>query len=445
MTWFIVTVQDSSQTPQTSSRGFTIEIYPPPTISAYPGAPGATVNQPYSYSFATSGHAVNLSAMGVLPPGLAPVTPAGILAGRPTVTGTFPIVVKAVDGVGHTVTQDFSIQVFPHGFGPTGSMQALRTGHTATLLSTGQVLVAGGSDFPSAEIFDPNTQTFTATTNMINPHSGHTATLLCDLNFPPCVNNKVLIAGDTSEIFDPSTGTFSSTNGGWAQGHTATLLGNGQVLLAGGVAACCNSVSNSAGLYDPSTGTITPTGNLATGRYNHTATLLASGKVLITGGVDSGGNFLASAELYDTASGTFFVTGTMQTPRDNHTATRLPNGKVLIIGGGGFGTSTAELYDPVSGTFAATGSMAVRRTQHAAVLLPDGTVLVAGGIDWLVENGLLADAELYDPQTSTFSGTGGLQNARSSLVMTALGTSGRALVTGGFGAPSVAAAAELYE
>jgi WD40 repeat protein len=134
------------------------------------------------------------------------------------------------------------------------------------------------------------------------------------------------------------------------------------------------------------------TGSLATARYFHTATLLPNGKVLVAGGGGNSG-YLASAELYDPATGTWTATGSLHTARWIHTATLLPNGKVLVAGG--FDTlSSAELYDSASGTWTATGSLANPRFSHTATLLPNGKVLVAGGE--LPYNVVLSSAELYD-------------------------------------------------
>ena len=112
---------------------------------------------------------------------------------------------------------------------------------------------------------------------------------------------------------------------------------------------------------------------------DHTATLLPNGKVLVAGGYNGGA--LTSAELYDPASGTWTATGSLNTARYDHTATLLPNGKVLVAGGisNGSDLTSAELYDPASGTWTATGSLNTARYEHTATLLPNGKVLVAGG------------------------------------------------------------------
>jgi hypothetical protein len=182
-------------------------------------------------------------------------------------------------------------------------MAAARFGHTATLLKNGKVLVVGGTDFYSstpfsaAEIYDPATGHFSLTGSMATPRAGHSATLLED--------GKVLITGgfntglingqfgvsSTAELYEPANGSFSATGqmGVMRDEHTATLLPNGMVLVAGGG-------SPTAEVYDPSTGVFSPTGSMESERTGHSATLLSNGKVLVAGG----GSFspLASAELY---------------------------------------------------------------------------------------------------------------------------------------------------
>jgi hypothetical protein len=197
-------------------------------------------------------------------------------------------------------------------------------------------------------------------------------------------------AGDflaSAELYNPATGTFSYTNGKLNTArdqHTATLLNNGTVLMAGGFGASGGQLLplGSAELYNPATGTFTPSGSLNTARLNHTSTLLNNGMALIAGGYDSSFNASTSAELYNPASGTFTLTASLNTARAYHTATLLNNGMVLMAGGqdsSGAPLASAELYNPATGTFTATGSLNTARTLHTATLLDNGLVLMAGG------------------------------------------------------------------
>ena len=310
-------------------------------------------------------------------------------------------------------------------FASTEGMLGGRNAHTATLLSGGDVLLAGGSgasgSLASAERYDPSTATFVTTGSMATERSGHTATLLPD--------GTVLITGGygsaessaTAELYDAATETFDATGSMNTprQAHTATLLPGGKVLLAGGYRADASgsfTALASAELYDPVAGTFSATGSMTVPRSGHTATLLGDGRVLVVGGIACTGDSSAwactnygTAELYDPVAGTFAATGDMGPGswRYAHTATRLPGGKVLVAGGddgSASGTATAHLYDPATQTFAPTGEMTTPRDFHSATLLPNGTVLVAGvgyfisADDWLH----IGSAEVYDPHTGTF-------------------------------------------
>ena len=196
--------------------------------------------------------------------------------------------------------------------------------------------------------------------------------------------------------------------------HTATLLPNGKVLIAGGfkkVHTYEQVYFNSAELYDPKTRTFTPTGKLNVARCGHTATLLPDGTVLIVGGGSD--QPLASAELYDPRRETFVPVGMMASPRQGHTATLLKNGNVLISGGRTDGHTESEIFNVRVKRFEPAGNLTVNRSGHTATLLPDGKVLIAGGA---ALNGnkhkVLSSAELYDPATDKCTPAGEMTMVR---------------------------------
>lgn len=303
-----------------------------------------------------------------------------------------------------------------------------RLRHTATLLTDGKVLVAGGwvggIVVSNSEVYNPVSPGWTVTSPMSVARQNHAATALPD--------GRVLVTGgyvDSAASVQASAELFNPTNGTWIgagamsaarRDHQAVQLPSGKVLIAGGYGS--NALASSD-LFDPSSGTWATTGSMNSPRYAFGATLLPNGNVLVAGG-NNGGAILTSAELYDPSSGIWTPTGAMNQKRVGALAVLLTNGKVLVAGG--YGTNylaSAELYDPATGLWSPTGDMNSAREWFTVTLLPDGKVLVAGGY------GMLASAEIYNPATGIWTTTGSMNNARMNHTATLL-PDGKVLVAG---------------
>jgi len=367
----------------------------------------------------------------------APVAPGGTCTVSvrfvPTITGLRTATTMLADNAPNTP------QVAVDGFGggpdawvPVGSMSTLRDNFTATLLLNGKVLVAGGLNSTnlqrfnaSAELYNPATRSFSRTGSLRTARALATATLLRD--------GQVLVAGGQSEqanlasaeLYNPATGKWRFTEPMHAEGDflTSTLLPSGKVLVTG-----LDFGSRPPEVYDPVKGTWTDTGPMKAPQWRGTATLLRDGEVLVTGGHGK------DAELYNPATNRWTATGSLMITQVAPTATLLPGGKVLLAGGSSPGTSgkslaSSELYNPATGTWSVTNdSMSVGRARAVATLLPDGTVLAAGGCSNECTRGALSSSDIYIPPN--WGPANSMTQSRASAAATLL-PDGNVLVAGG--------------
>jgi hypothetical protein len=357
-----------------------------------------------------------------------------------------------------------AVRTVTPGATPTMSLAATRP-------PSGAPSSGSPSTSPSGE---PSTGAWTVTGSMITPRTLHTATLLPD--------GRVLVTGgvalnkedapslSSAELYDPQTGLWTATGGmhyahAW---HSATLLANGTVLVAGGringkpgnncPAECPPSQIDPSGAiaaaetYDPGTGAWTVTGSMTSPRFEHTATMLDDGRVLVVGAELAPDLLLESTEIYDPQTGVWSRTGDLITRRWQQYAVALPSGQVLVCGGYGplptgiVGTlAEAELYDPHKGEWRYAPDLLTPRAQRGvAVSLADGTVLLAGG-----DGGgdhMLASTELYNPDTGGIA-TASMSTTRGEPAGVLL-ADGRVLVVGGFDIPgtgSILTSAETYD
>lgn len=338
-----------------------------------------------------------------------------------------------------------------------------RLGHSATLLPEGRVLIIGGRRGITKtlgnvveeldgriEAFDPLTESFRVVGTLDTPRELHSATLLED--------GRVLIAGggtpdgstpfDSAEIFDPATGRSEPTGAMNVARYNrvSVRLDDGRVLIAGGFG---DGPLASIEIFDPALGAWLRGADMHRARPAPTLVLLADGRVLIAGN--------GPLELFNPRTGSMRLLG-LEPPGGISTATLLPDGRVLLVGGTDLGslgpghasgpgdppaTSSAVIFNPETEQLVDAGETNEQRESHAAVLLRDGRVLITGGAqDVHIDLPVLTAAEIYDPATGRFEPTGEMHEDRFGHVLTVL-LDGRVLVTGTIRSIS-AAPAELY-
>ena len=284
---------------------------------------------------------------------------------------------------------------------------AIDTGFTTVLpLRTGFLLAGGG---PNAGVglqtpgpmlsqtFDPAAQRFTRAGDLRVQHQGTGSGVLLADGRVLLTGGGFFGGGPGTEIYDPESRAWreASPMGTARRLHTATLLRDGRVLIAGGLVCCLvegntvsETVTDSAEVFDPATGTFTPTGPLGVARALHQATLLPDGRVLLSGGFGlppaANAPDASQSEIYDPVSGHFSPAGALRAGRMLHSAVSLTDGRVLVVGGiGTFGArgsvSLTEIYDPANATWTPGPTLQPAWISPSVTLLANGKVLIHGG------------------------------------------------------------------
>ncbi len=367
-----VVTKTSLRVSNTSSVALT--LVPSPQIQSFTASPSVVANG--SSSILSPTFTTTYGETAVIDQSIGPVmSGTGVSTGALTQAKIFTLTVTNRAGDTVQAAANVAVQGAPGSNLLTLLNSRIRS--TANLLSNGKVLLIGGCDssIPHVELVDPWT--------------------------------KVSVAGPTMAMV--------------SNRHTATTLGDGRILVVGGRYYGPNpGLTPRAELYNPNTGTFSPTGSMGTARENHAATLLTDGKVLVTGGHNNSDNNLASAEIYDPVAGTFTPTGSMNHHRSYHHSVLLLDGRVLVVGGS---TDSAELYNPVTGTFSLlTSRPSDSYYAGASLRLKNGQIIIASGSNY-------AGADLYDPVTQTFS-TKAMVQGGLGLTATLMGD-GRVLFAGG--------------
>ncbi|WP_405057099.1 hypothetical protein OG474_30730 [Kribbella sp. NBC_01505] len=364
----------------------------------------------------------------------------------------------SLDGTLHVVPEDEAGAplAIPGAWAPVGLLPAGASGAAAVRLNGGKVLTAGGEDgtgkaLAGTALFDAVANTWEALTALPTSRHLHTMSRLD--------GGKVLLVGgtsdpvgglDTCELYDPLAKTWKTQPKKLKAGrfaHSATVLPDGRVLVAGGKGTRggrADSLLSSVEIFNPADGTWSEAEPMIDARAGHQAVLLDQTKVLVIGGaVPTGtGTEVPSSycELYDVTTGIWTAAEGMTAPRSGHQVTALDAKRVLVTGGDATSYLVDGTYDPHSrgsaevfelgGSWKQVAALPSGRSRHQAVLLRTGKVLVLGGTSGPGFTAGFQGALLYDPAADTWTETGGLSVGRWGHVVVEL-TDGRILTVGG--------------
>jgi uncharacterized repeat protein (TIGR02543 family) len=337
----------------------------------------------------------------------------------------------------------------PGDWSLVGNMSTVRDTPTAVVLTDGAVLVVGGASSAGSDLYNPVTNSWTTVGAMSTARNYQAGTILA--NGSVLVAGGQDENGNTlasAEIYNPTTQTWTLTGSMTTTRylHSASLLPNGEVLVAGGwPSTCCNGSQtplSSSELWNPTTGTWTAIGNMANPHADQTASVLSNGNVLIAGGQNYAQGSLqeveesAATELYEYATGTWTSVGNMTVAVDYAGAALLSNGTVLEAGGaaGGCcaGLFSADIFNPATLTWSAIASMIAARTGPAVSTILNGTdVLVSGGYNCCSSPiSTLSSTEYYETAVQAWHFTGSLNQARAYFTSVTL-QDGTVLAVGG--------------
>jgi hypothetical protein len=370
-------------------------------------------------------------------------------------------------------------------------MNEARAGHSVTLLADGRVLVAGGDvltdvaesggALATAELYDPVAETWTPTGSMNTARTWHTAVLLTSgevlvaggctgWTYEPAINRSGCLLTPSAELFDPVSGAWTPTGdmefarmgplGGTLGG---ALLPDGRVLVAGSwlrqdLWIPEGTATTPSELYDRASGEWGRAADLPVASLGGTMLPLLSGRVLLAGGMTGGAAFgcTSAAQAFDPLSLEWSGTGALSEPTAYHAMARLRDGRVLVAAGCGWDGYPCDstvlppfghLYDPGTETWRATGPMSFNRQHASAVVLPSGRVLVSGGWFRSADTvGMAPAGDVYDPATDAWTPTPPLPASEIGGGASVLLPTGEVLHAGGYRGTvwSATAATQLY-